>query len=65
LVFVVVLDSGDLSGARGNMAGPRVFYYLNYVLYWKVQVEYPPWDGPCAASALSPTTVSSAPSFTR
>jgi hypothetical protein len=64
-VFVFVLDSGDYSDTPGTMAGPRLIYYLDYVLYWQVQVYYPRWGAPYATSALSPMTVSSTPSSTR
>jgi hypothetical protein len=33
---MVVLDSGDLSDAPRTMAGPRLLYYLDYVLSWQV-----------------------------
>jgi hypothetical protein len=39
---MVVLDSGDLSGAPGTVASPRLLYYLDYVFSYQVQVEYPP-----------------------
>jgi hypothetical protein len=42
---MVVLDSDDLSGPPGTMAGPGVLLYLLYVSsidHWQVQVEFPP-----------------------
>jgi hypothetical protein len=40
-MLVVVLDSGDFSGAPWTMAGPRWLVYVPYVGYWQVEVEYP------------------------
>jgi hypothetical protein len=40
-MLVVVLDSGDFSGAPWTMAGPRWLVYVPYIGYWQVEVEYP------------------------
>jgi hypothetical protein len=49
------------------MAGPAVLLYLLYVSsidHWQLQVEFAPWEAPCAASASLPAMLSLAPSPT-